>query len=139
MVAAGTKLVGDLTLTDSLHLDGHVQGTIRSEADLTIGESGRLEGDVEAQRVLVSGRMDGTVVADRLEIVAGGRVTGEVHVADLVIESGGQFNGSSNIRSKDSPRQLGQSRPVLEGTGERARSEDSTAPGEAAGAERKTA
>lgn len=131
MVAAGTKLVGDLTLTDSLHLDGHVQGTVRSEADLSIGESGRMEGDIEAQRVLVSGRMEGTVVADRLEIVAGGRVTGEVHVADLVIESGGQFNGSSHIRSKDSPRQISGARPVIEQSSTPEEPESATA-GEAA-------
>lgn len=115
IIAAGTELVGDLTLSDSLHLDGRITGTIKSESDITIGEQGQFDGDVEARTVLVSGRLDGNVDAERLEIVSGGRVDGEVRVAELVIESGGRFNGSSEIRSKqEATRQLGYEREPIE-------------------------
>lgn len=108
VVAAGTKLVGDLTLSDHLHIDGHIEGTIRSESEIAIGEQGRVEGEIEAERLYVSGSFEGSISARRLEIVAGGRVEGDVVVSELVIEPGGQFNGNSRIREQEagSPRQL---------------------------------
>lgn len=98
MVARGTHVVGTIELTDSFHLDGFMKGTIRSENDVSIGQSGSFEGEVQARRILVSGEFDGKLDAERLEIVASGRVTGEITVSELVIESGGQFSGSSHIK-----------------------------------------
>jgi cytoskeletal protein CcmA (bactofilin family) len=82
---------------------------VRSDAEVSIGEQGSVEGEIEARRILVSGHFKGTIGAERLEIAAGGRVDGDVEVGELVIESGAQFNGSSKIRSQEpeTPRQLG--------------------------------
>lgn len=52
---------------------------------------------VQADNVVVSGRIEGSISARRLEIIAGGTVEGDVHIVDLVIEPGGRFNGSSKI------------------------------------------
>lgn len=62
-----------------------------------IGADGYLKGRIKAGTVVVSGRVDGSISADRLEIIAGGCVEGDVHIVDLVIEPGGRFNGSSEI------------------------------------------
>lgn len=99
VIAAGTKLVGDLTLNDSLHIDGCIEGDVQSESDVALGKSGTLNGQIKARRVLVSGTVTGRIEAERLEIVAGGTVEGDVSIVDLVIETGGRFNGSSEIRS----------------------------------------
>lgn len=100
ILGSGTELVGDLTLSDSLHVDGRLEGNIRSEADVTLGESGRVDGEIHARRVLVSGTMNGRINAERLEIVAGGSVEGTISVVDLVIEPGGRFNGASELREQ---------------------------------------
>ena len=81
-----------------------MQGNINARGDVTIGQSGRFQGDVKAKRVLVSGHMDGKVDADRLEIVASGQVSGDIKVRELVIEPGGQFVGSSHVKKHDTPR-----------------------------------
>jgi len=99
IIGSDTHLVGNLTLSDGLHLDGRIDGDIQSEGDVTIGQSGRLEGEINARRVLISGQVNGRIDAERLEIVAGGVVEGNVVTVDLVIEPGGRFNGSSEIRS----------------------------------------
>lgn len=72
-----------------------------SQADVSIGRSGRFKGDITAKRVLISGIVDGKVDADRLEIVASGQVTGEIKVREFVIESGGQFVGASQVKKHD--------------------------------------
>ncbi len=100
-------MVGDLALSDNLHIDGHLEGSIRSDAEVSVGEQGSVEGEAEARRILISGRFQGSIEAERLEIAAGGHVDGDVVVGELVIESGAQFNGSSKIRGKEAPRQIG--------------------------------
>lgn len=106
VIAAGTKLVGDITLSDNLHVDGNVEGTVKSDAEVSIGEQGNFDGDITAARVMISGRFTGSIDAERLEIVASGTVSGEVAVGQLVIESGAQFNGSSKIKGQEPPRQI---------------------------------
>ncbi len=80
---------------------------MRSDAEVSIGDQGSVEGEIAARRILVSGQFHGSIEAERLEIAAGGRVDGDVVVGELVIESGAQFNGSSKIRGQEAPRQLG--------------------------------
>jgi len=104
-IAAGTSVVGDFTLSDSLHIDGSLNGDITSEGDVTIGKNGKLEGNIRAKQVVVSGQFGGSITCDRLEIVSQGRVIGEVETAQLVIEAGGQFSGASRIKDEE-PRQI---------------------------------
>ncbi|MBB6086237.1 bactofilin family protein [Wenzhouxiangella marina] len=108
VIASGTKLVGDLTLNDSLHVDGSVEGKIDSDNEVSIGEEGRVEGDINADTVMISGQFDGSIEAKRLEIVATGRVSGSIAVAQLVIESGAVFNGTSRTRESEAPRRIAQ-------------------------------
>lgn len=81
-----------------MHIDGRVEGTIDSKADVAVGESGHFEGTITAKNIVVSGQMNANVDCQRLEIVATGQVNGEVITDDLVIESGGRFIGKSCIR-----------------------------------------
>jgi cytoskeletal protein CcmA (bactofilin family) len=111
VIAAGSKLVGDLALSDNLHVDGQIEGKVRSEAEVAIGQSGRMEGELQAEHVMISGSFEGNIDARRLEIVAGGRVNGDVTVAELVIEPGALFNGNSRIRETEaSSARAGESR-----------------------------
>lgn len=110
VIAAGTKLVGDLALSDNLHVDGNVEGTVKSDAEVSIGEQGIFDGDITAARVMISGRFTGNIDAERLEIVSSGMVSGTVSVGQLVIESGAQFNGSSKIKGQEPPRQIAHDR-----------------------------
>ena len=100
IIAAGTQLDGNLTLNDNLHIDGRIVGEIESKADVALGEQGHFNGNIRARNIFVSGRLEGRVIAERLEIVAGGAVEGEIEIGDLVIEPGGRFNGSSTIRGE---------------------------------------
>ncbi|WP_376696458.1 bactofilin family protein [Wenzhouxiangella sp. EGI_FJ10305] len=123
VIAAGSKLVGDLALSDNLHVDGQIQGNVQSEAEVAIGQEGQFKGELQAEHVLISGRFEGNIDARRLEIVAGGRVEGDVTVAELVIEPGALFNGNSRVRETqaratphpgDNPKKTAKPEPVEE-------------------------
>jgi cytoskeletal protein CcmA (bactofilin family) len=100
----GVSLDGTLTVTGTFRIDGNVKGNIISEQTVILGEGAKVEGQIEGNRVVISGRFDGVIFAKgRVEIQAKGVVTGEVHSPCMVIDPGGIFDGRCHmLASSDS-------------------------------------
>jgi cytoskeletal protein CcmA (bactofilin family) len=94
-IGPSISIQGELSCTDSLRVDGHVQGQIvLREAELTIGRSARVDADVRAHRVLILGTLNGNVTAtERIELGASANVTGGLSANNVVIVDGAQFCG----------------------------------------------
>src|SRR5438309_693336 len=91
-------LDGTLTVTGTFRIDGNVKGNIISEQTVILGEGAKVEGQIEGNRVVISGRFDGVIFAKgRVEIEAKGVVTGEVHSPCMVIDPGGIFDGRCHM------------------------------------------
>ena len=94
----GVRLEGTLEVPGTFRLDGQVKGNIVSQQSLILGEGARVEGQIEGNHVVVSGRFDGVIFAKgRVEIQPKGVVTGEIHTPCLVIEPGGIFDGRCHM------------------------------------------
>jgi len=94
----GVTLEGTLTVTGTFRIDGNIKGNIISEQTVILGESAKVEGQIEGNRVVISGRFDGVIFAKgRVEIEAKGVVTGEVHSPCMVIDPGGIFDGRCHM------------------------------------------
>jgi cytoskeletal protein CcmA (bactofilin family) len=94
----GVALEGTLTVTGTFRIDGNVKGNIISEQTVILGEGAKVEGQIEGNRVVISGRFDGVIFAKgRVEIEAKGVVTGEVHSPCMVIDPGGIFDGRCHM------------------------------------------
>ena len=98
IVAAGTTITGDITTTGDLRLDGHIEGTIQSTARLVIGKQGSFSGNIVAENVDITGKVNGNISAkDTLLIKADGEVTGDINTNTLIIEQHAVFNGSCSM------------------------------------------
>lgn len=95
VIAKGTRIVGKLDLSVLLLIDGEVEGEVTSNSDISIGTNGHVKGELRANKIIVSGKAEGTLVCERLEILASGIVTGTAEVRDMTIEPGGRFFGQS--------------------------------------------
>jgi hypothetical protein len=71
------NLNGDLEFSGGLHLDGRVNGNVRSNAEdggaLSVSESGFIEGSVEVTNIVMNGTVNGDMYA-RERLVLGGSV-----------------------------------------------------------------
>ena len=90
-----------MKLDCNLYIDGEFEGTIHSKKLITIGKSGTVRGEVHTNHLVVQGTVEGSVEAERLEIMAAGKVLGSILSSELVIEAKGHFEGESKIKSKD--------------------------------------
>jgi cytoskeletal protein CcmA (bactofilin family) len=87
---------GELSAEGAFRIDGTIEGTVASRAQVVIGESGTERGDVIGSDVVVAGQIIGNVrCSGHLEILAKGKVEGDIAAQSVRIETGGVFRGTS--------------------------------------------
>ncbi|MCS7183646.1 MAG: polymer-forming cytoskeletal protein [Thermoanaerobaculum sp.] len=90
----GCTIRGEVAFSDLLRVHGHVIGTVRSSAELLVGEGGVVEGEVVVGRLAVAGTVKGKVrVKEKLVVHPGGQVLAEIWTPALVVEEGGVVEG----------------------------------------------
>ncbi len=95
MIGKSVKIVGDLSGSEDLVVDGELEGTIRLPgARLTIGPAARVRGDVGAKEVVIFGRIEGDVRAPgRVDLRATCVVQGNIYAGSFTIEENAAFRG----------------------------------------------
>jgi cytoskeletal protein CcmA (bactofilin family) len=91
-------LNGDLEFSGGLHLDGRVNGNVRSNAEdggaLSVSASGFIEGNVEVTNIVMNGTVNGDMHArDRLVLGGSARVNGNVHYGVIEMAPGAVITG----------------------------------------------
>jgi cytoskeletal protein CcmA (bactofilin family) len=92
VIGADILVTGNIDAEVDLHIEGRVQGDVRC-ATLILGERSSVVGSVYAQRVRVSGTVEGAVETVDLAIEAGAHVKGDVTYSRLRIANGGIVSG----------------------------------------------
>ncbi len=96
----GSKVVGTLTFSGPVELDGYVEGEIISQDRLTIGESAVINARITGAEVLVKGTVNGDISASkRLSLRRPARIVGNISTTSLSIEEGVIFEGKSTMAS----------------------------------------
>ena len=98
LLGKAANLNGDLESSGGLHLDGRVNGNVRSNAEdggaLSVSESGVIEGRVEVTNIVMNGTVNGDMYA-RERLVLGGkaRVNGNVFYGVIEMAPGAVITG----------------------------------------------
>jgi|SRR5262245_799294 len=85
----------DVTSTGNFVVDGRVQGDVRCLSPV-LGETSQIEGNVNAEEVVIRGRLIGSVRGQRLILQASAHVEGDLFHNDLAIKQGAYFEGGSH-------------------------------------------
>jgi len=94
----GTQFHGELRFRDSFRIDGELKGRVVSDNTLIVGETGKVDADVECAVVSIRGSLSGRVQArDRIELLAGSHVQATLVSPRLVIEEGAFFQGECDM------------------------------------------
>ncbi len=106
IIGKDTVITGTLDVKGSLRVDGTIKGKIICSDCVTIGATGVVEAEIEAEVAIVAGRMDGNVhTSDKIELQTKCEMNGDLKTKSLVIEQGAVFCGACNM--KDAPPDLG--------------------------------
>src|SRR4051794_27428716 len=98
LIGKASRVHGDLEFVGGLHLDGSIAGNVRADpsagSSLSISETGAIEGNVEAENVMLSGTVLGDIIArERIVLGATARVQGNVYYGVIEMTLGAQIMG----------------------------------------------
>ncbi|MCZ4280194.1 polymer-forming cytoskeletal protein [Kiloniella laminariae] len=94
------NLVGDLTSSGDLQIDGTVQGDIVCRF-ATIGEKAVVKGSVKAEEIRVCGMVQGQLNADVISLASTAKVVGDILHKSIEIEAGAHVEGQFRRVSED--------------------------------------
>ncbi len=94
----GSEFEGKLTFEGTVRIDGKFKGEIISDANLVVGESGKVEADIHVDCISISGEVKGNVNArTKVEIHPPAVVYGNIETPSLIVEQGVIFQGNCSM------------------------------------------
>jgi cytoskeletal protein CcmA (bactofilin family) len=106
LAIVGQKIT--LVCKTALVIAGEVSGDVHGD-DVTVGETGKVNGMVSARNLQVHGAVNGQLRAETVALYSTARITGDIVQKNLVIAEGAQFDG--RVRSVKDPSDW---QPVLD-------------------------
>jgi len=98
LIGAGTTIVGNLSFSGGLRVDGEVKGNVVAASDtpsmLVVSEHARIEGEINVSHLVINGTVVGPVhSAEFLELQSRARVTGDVEYNSIEMHLGAVIQG----------------------------------------------
>lgn len=104
LLGAGSKVVGTLSFSGPVQLDGEVEGEVNCKDRLIIGQAATIKAKILGTDIIVQGTVTGDIVASKsLTLKKPAKVLGNISAEQLSIEEGVIFEGHCSMKtvSKD--------------------------------------
>ncbi len=102
IISSGVVLEGKLKCSGNIRVDGTINGDINAAGNITIGNSGKVIGEIYAKDITIGGKVEGIVKAENKIILENkSKLQGELITKILVIAAGAQFDGTSRMTSAE--------------------------------------
>lgn len=100
IIAEGLKIVGSVTAEGLVEVNGHIDGDLHCTS-LVVSPKASINGGIEADKVVVNGRVEGPIRGGEVVLKSRAHVVGDIQHNSLAIEPGAFFDGRS-VRSAES-------------------------------------
>ncbi|HEX5222342.1 MAG TPA: polymer-forming cytoskeletal protein [Verrucomicrobiae bacterium] len=98
VLGADVEIKGNLKFAGELTLEGKLEGEIQTEGTLNLGDTAVVTGNINAQSVIVRGKVNGNINArEKIEIKAKAELFGDIRASKLVVEEGVTFVGRTEV------------------------------------------
>ncbi|GAF02412.1 bactofilin family protein [Saccharicrinis fermentans] len=98
LIGSGTKIIGNIETTESIRIDGEIEGNIASKGKVVIGAKGKVKGEVNCLNSEIEGALEGKVmVKELLSLKATSKLVGDIETSKLTIEPGAVFTGKCQM------------------------------------------
>ena len=102
VIASDTRFTGSIAGDNTLRISGYFKGEIDCKRLVWIENTGRIEGTVNARRVIIEGEINGCIQsADHVELRSNGRMIGDINAGKITVAQGCFFDGQAKILRKE--------------------------------------
>src|ERR1700722_18430282 len=105
VLTSDVEIKGNLKFSGELMFDGKLEGEINTDGVLNLGDGAVVNGNINAQSVVVRGKITGNIHAkEKIEIKAKTELFGDIRATKLTVEEGVTFVGKTEVNpNKVSP------------------------------------
>ncbi|ADU65138.1 polymer-forming cytoskeletal protein [Desulfurispirillum indicum] len=94
-------VVGEIRSETDVFIDGKFKGDIYAKKTISVITGGNVDGTFNADKMVISGKVQGVVRANQVVIKSGGYFEGEMAYRILIIEENGWFEGNCTLLKED--------------------------------------
>mgnify|MGYP000285726137 CR=1 FL=1 len=99
IIAQDTKLVGDITSSSPIRIDGTLEGNLTTQGKVVVGKMGSIKGILKGSNADIEGKFSGKIeLSGTLVLKATAQIEGEVMIGKLSVEPGATFNANCSMR-----------------------------------------
>ena len=104
-LAPDVEIKGNLKFSGELTFEGRLDGEIQTDGILNLGDTAVINGNINAQSVVVRGKVNGNITAkEKIDIKTKTELFGDIRAARLTVEEGVTFVGKTEVNpNKVSP------------------------------------
>lgn len=111
----GSHFKGVISFEGRIRIDGRLEGEIHTKGILEVGEDAVIEGDINADVVICSGRVTGNIIAaEKVQLLSTGVVLGTIKTPLLSVEEGVRFMGNCEAAGRAEVRILDGARETVQ-------------------------
>lgn len=94
IIGHSIKVKGNFHGQGNIIVEGNLEGSLRTEANLFIGEKAKIVANIEAVDAIINGEIKGNLkIHQYLVIGAKAKITGDIIYSEISIEKGAVING----------------------------------------------
>jgi cytoskeletal protein CcmA (bactofilin family) len=94
VIGPGAVFDGHFETPESVRVDGTINGNCNCKELLIVGVEGKINGDITSQNVIISGKVEGDIIANgKLELLSTGKLVGNITARSLVVDEDACFDG----------------------------------------------
>jgi cytoskeletal protein CcmA (bactofilin family) len=98
VLTSDVEIKGNVKFSGELLFEGKLDGEIQTDGVLNLGDSAVVNGNINAQSVVVRGKINGNITAkDKIDIKAKTELFGDIRAAKLAVEEGVTFVGKTEV------------------------------------------
>ncbi len=105
-LGSDSEFEGRLTFQGTIRIDGSYKGNISVDGTLIIGPTGKVNAEISASNMIISGAVTGNMTAEKnIEVHASGKIYGNMVAPTVTIHEGAIFKGHCHTGEKQDNHQ----------------------------------
>lgn len=112
VLGANCTLEGTLRSNANVRLDGTFTGTLEISGNILVGETAKINADINAKNISIAGAVRGNVTGKKVQLLRTGRIWGDIHAQALTTEEGAFIDGKITMMSKEQPTSVTEETPT---------------------------
>ena len=94
VIGKAVKIEGVLSAKENIRIEGIVEGKVKTEKDLMVGEGAVINADITAGSARIAGDVQGNVIVkNKLELSSTAKITGNIRAKVVTMSEGAVLNG----------------------------------------------